>query len=195
MQKAKKGDRIGMALDLDKGSMTVYKNGERLGVMQESGLTGEYVWAAQFDGGAVRIAGRQDEGDFDPAFTEACLKWKVKSLRERDAIPADEGSKLASWLFSPEAARLGLDASANLFASGAVHCSLPIYTDGEPNAQGVLPLHRAARHGRLDIVRFLLRQVHPRNRGAFLDAQTLFEHTALHWACVYRTARQRWLRS
>jgi hypothetical protein len=38
------GDRIGMLLDLDKGSMTVYKNDERLGVMA-TGLSGEYSWA------------------------------------------------------------------------------------------------------------------------------------------------------
>lgn len=39
------GDRIGMLLDLQQGSMTVYKNGTRLGVMQPSGLKGPYYWA------------------------------------------------------------------------------------------------------------------------------------------------------
>ena len=41
------GDRIGLLLDLDAGSLTVYKNDERLGVMQESGLTDAagYRWA------------------------------------------------------------------------------------------------------------------------------------------------------
>eukprot|EP01046_Picozoa_sp_COSAG06_P023006 COSAG06_NODE_1811_length_8317_cov_7.969944_5_plen_332_part_00 len=39
------GNRIGMLLDLDQGSMTVYKNDERLGVMA-TGLSGEYSWAA-----------------------------------------------------------------------------------------------------------------------------------------------------
>ena len=35
MQTAKEqGDRIGILLDLDQGSMSVWKNGERLGVMQ-----------------------------------------------------------------------------------------------------------------------------------------------------------------
>ena len=34
------GDRIGLLLDLDQGSMTVYKNDERLGVMA-TGLSGE----------------------------------------------------------------------------------------------------------------------------------------------------------
>eukprot|EP01046_Picozoa_sp_COSAG06_P017320 COSAG06_NODE_1172_length_10425_cov_7.741042_3_plen_152_part_00 len=44
MQHAMKGDRIGMLLDLDQGTMTVYKNDERLGVMA-TGLSGEYSWA------------------------------------------------------------------------------------------------------------------------------------------------------
>eukprot|EP01046_Picozoa_sp_COSAG06_P003943 COSAG06_NODE_158_length_21760_cov_36.036979_11_plen_327_part_00 len=38
------GDRIGMLLDLDQGSMTIYKNDERLGVTA-TGLSGEYSWA------------------------------------------------------------------------------------------------------------------------------------------------------
>jgi hypothetical protein len=46
MQGAKQGDRIGMLLDLDQGSMTVYKNDERLGVMA-TGLSGEYCWAVE----------------------------------------------------------------------------------------------------------------------------------------------------
>ncbi len=39
MQGAQEGDRIGMLLDLDQGSMSIWKNGERLGVMQAEGLT------------------------------------------------------------------------------------------------------------------------------------------------------------
>jgi hypothetical protein len=50
------GDRIGMLLDLDQGSMTVYKNDERLGVMA-TGLSGEYSWAVALwsPGSTVRI--------------------------------------------------------------------------------------------------------------------------------------------
>ena len=50
------GDRIGMLLDLDQGSMTVYKNDERLGVMA-TGLSGEYSWAVSmyFSGHSARI--------------------------------------------------------------------------------------------------------------------------------------------
>eukprot|EP01046_Picozoa_sp_COSAG06_P010644 COSAG06_NODE_584_length_14005_cov_23.423486_15_plen_307_part_00 len=48
MQGAREGDRIDLLLDLSAGSMSVFKNGEPLGVMQESGLGGagvEYRWA------------------------------------------------------------------------------------------------------------------------------------------------------
>ena len=42
--KSLKGDgTIGLLLDLDEGTLTVYKNGRRLGVMK-SGLSGEYCW-------------------------------------------------------------------------------------------------------------------------------------------------------
>jgi hypothetical protein len=41
------GDRIGLLLDLEQGSMTVYKNDQRLGVMVPSGLCGEFCWAVE----------------------------------------------------------------------------------------------------------------------------------------------------
>jgi hypothetical protein len=44
MQGAVQGDTIGLTLDLEEGAMTVYKNGEELGVMA-TGLQGGYVWA------------------------------------------------------------------------------------------------------------------------------------------------------
>eukprot|EP01046_Picozoa_sp_COSAG06_P024721 COSAG06_NODE_2032_length_7794_cov_35.231839_1_plen_402_part_00 len=54
-------DRIGLLLDLDAGSLTVYKNDERLGVMQESGLTDAagYRWAVSLlrKGDSARIDG------------------------------------------------------------------------------------------------------------------------------------------
>ena len=46
MQGARDGDRIGMLLDLDQGSMTVWKNDVKLGVMAAEGLSGPYCWAA-----------------------------------------------------------------------------------------------------------------------------------------------------
>jgi hypothetical protein len=51
------GDRIGMLLDLDQGSMSVWKNGERLGVMLAEGLTGPLCWATSMwqQGDSTRI--------------------------------------------------------------------------------------------------------------------------------------------
>lgn len=37
------GDVIGMLLDLDEGTLSVYKNGQKLGVMKR-GLAGPYCW-------------------------------------------------------------------------------------------------------------------------------------------------------
>ena len=52
------GDRIGMLLDLDQGSMTVWKNDVRLGVMVAEGLVGPYCWAAEVltEGVSVRVS-------------------------------------------------------------------------------------------------------------------------------------------
>jgi hypothetical protein len=60
MQPAYEGDRIDLLLDLGAGSMSVFKNGEMLGVMQESGLGGagmEYRWAVVLgsEGDSARI--------------------------------------------------------------------------------------------------------------------------------------------
>jgi len=58
MQGARKqGDSIGMLLDLDQGSMSIWKNGELLGVMQAEGLTGPLCWGVSmgFQRCSVRI--------------------------------------------------------------------------------------------------------------------------------------------
>ena len=62
----KRGDRIGMLLDLDQGSMSVWKNGELLGVMQAEGLSGPLCWAvalghsARIESAAVPAATSED---------------------------------------------------------------------------------------------------------------------------------------
>merc|ERR1719221_205162 len=43
MESIRPAGTIGLQLDLDEGTLTVYKNGTRLGVMKE-GLSGEYCW-------------------------------------------------------------------------------------------------------------------------------------------------------
>eukprot|EP01047_Picozoa_sp_COSAG01_P058193 COSAG01_NODE_6824_length_3482_cov_5.154597_1_plen_281_part_00 len=47
IQGASKGDTIGLLLDLEVGTVTVFKNGKRLGVMA-TGLEGSYCWAVVF---------------------------------------------------------------------------------------------------------------------------------------------------
>ena len=43
--KAKQGDHLGMLLDLDQGSMTMWKGDNKLGVMVAEGLSGPLCWA------------------------------------------------------------------------------------------------------------------------------------------------------
>ena len=56
-QTADEGERIGMLLDLNQGSMAVWKNDENLGVMQAQGLSGDICWAVSLfhEGGRARI--------------------------------------------------------------------------------------------------------------------------------------------
>lgn len=51
-----KGDVIGMLLDLEAGTLSVYRNGRRLGVMKDD-LSGDYCWSATLwsHGDCVRI--------------------------------------------------------------------------------------------------------------------------------------------
>ena len=57
MQDADEGSRIGMLLDLDQGSMTLWENGVRLGVVQAEGLSGPFCWTVELydEGDSARI--------------------------------------------------------------------------------------------------------------------------------------------
>ena len=68
------GARIGMLLDLERGSLTVFKNDVLLGVMVESGLTGNYCWAATL----------YERGD--------CVRIESKPVPPRDQCGAGCGS-------------------------------------------------------------------------------------------------------
>jgi len=46
------GDEIGMLLDLDDGTLSVYKNGRKLGVMKK-GLVGPYCWVVSVNEGTL----------------------------------------------------------------------------------------------------------------------------------------------
>ena len=45
MENAREDCTIGLVLDFDNGTLSVYKNGRRLGMMK-CGLSGEYCWMA-----------------------------------------------------------------------------------------------------------------------------------------------------
>jgi len=49
MERSRSGDTVGMLLDLDEGTLTVYRNNHRLGVMKD-GLSGPYCWYTQVEG-------------------------------------------------------------------------------------------------------------------------------------------------
>ena len=55
MESASAGDEIGMLLDLDEGTLSVYKNGRKLGIIKR-GLAGQYCWAVSlYEGEEVTI--------------------------------------------------------------------------------------------------------------------------------------------
>ena len=90
----KEGDRIGLLLDLGAGSLTVYKNDARLGVMQESGLTDAagYRWAvAMYDKrDSARIEGplnnpRPARSGFDCPTKQIASSRASKACRSCDA--------------------------------------------------------------------------------------------------------------
>ena len=77
----KQGDRVGMLLDLDQGSMTVWKNGIKLGVMQAEGLSGPLCWAVSiFD---EHYSARIESAPAPPSPTEgelaAAKAWEPPS--------------------------------------------------------------------------------------------------------------------
>ena len=45
------GDEVGMLLDLDEGTLSVYKNGRKLGQVRKSGLIGQYCWVVSMHSG------------------------------------------------------------------------------------------------------------------------------------------------
>ena len=59
MQNARvEGTRIGLLLDFDQGSMTVWRDDELLGVMVSEGLSGEFSWAMTLPASTPLASGR-----------------------------------------------------------------------------------------------------------------------------------------
>ena len=86
MQAAREeGDRIGMLLDLDQGSMTVYKNDERLGVMT-TGLSGEYSWAVALHSAGSSARFEDAEAPVSPSAEEVAqaVAYEAEQLAAGD---------------------------------------------------------------------------------------------------------------
>ena len=58
-QGATQGDHIGMLLDLEQGSMTVWKDDVKLGVMQSEGLSGPLCWLSRCLKAPARASSRR----------------------------------------------------------------------------------------------------------------------------------------
>eukprot|EP01049_Picozoa_sp_SAG25_P010316 SAG25_NODE_1117_length_3903_cov_24.641316_2_plen_481_part_00 len=52
------GSVVGLLLDSDKGTLTVYKNGTKLGVAVTEGLRGELCWAVSVEKGSARVTAK-----------------------------------------------------------------------------------------------------------------------------------------
>lgn len=81
IQSLERSGKIGLLLDYDKGTLTVYKNEIKLGVMKE-GLSGAYSWM-------VSVGSR-------PGFAEPDSKLRIKI--ERSPLPQEAASALGKRL-------------------------------------------------------------------------------------------------
>ena len=86
------GDRIGLLLDLDQGSMTVYKNDERLGVMAATGLSGEYCWAVLLgvQGDSVRLEAGPPPASPTAEELARVVAYEAAQLAAQQAAHADD---------------------------------------------------------------------------------------------------------
>jgi len=74
------GDTIGMLLNLEEGTLTVYKNNRRLGVMKD-GLSGSYCWYTSLIEGDAAVAIKRGQPPMHPgiSFPPRSPMNKIKS--------------------------------------------------------------------------------------------------------------------
>lgn len=77
------GDEIGLLLDLDVGTLSVFKNGRRVCVMKD-GLSGEYCWCGVISSGQLRI----EKGPIPTSIVGDSLGFILNSSNVK--IPGDE---------------------------------------------------------------------------------------------------------
>lgn len=100
-QGARDGDRIGLLLDLKEGTLTIYKNDVRLGMMVSSGLSGEYCWAVCMlgQGSKVRIKAKPLPSEYEQA---AAMAAKQKEEADRSSREAEQQAlKVAKQRYVP----------------------------------------------------------------------------------------------
>jgi hypothetical protein len=106
------GDRIGMLLDLDQGSMSVWKNDEKMGVMVAEGLSGPLSWGI-FLGSSQGSSARIESAAAPTSPTEeelvAAMGWDRRNLLQLPQTATDaecvaaEAAALAAALARREA--------------------------------------------------------------------------------------------
>ena len=80
---AKEGDRIGLLIDMEEGSLTVFKNDELLGVMQSSGLTGQMNWSVERSNpeSVVRVVRREQVPAAPSVYEQVAAAARQKQLK------------------------------------------------------------------------------------------------------------------
>ena len=112
---AQRGDRVGLLLDLDLGTLAVYKNDNRLGIVSSELAGGEYCWAATMfaAGSAVRIE-KKPVPDVDES--RYVTKERCKASKRRLAQPLQDCRavklKAAVDHQHTDRARIALDSAA-----------------------------------------------------------------------------------
>ena len=92
MSAAAVGDRVGLLLDFEDGSLAVYKNGERLGLMVQSGLEPPLRWCADLDpegNTEVRIAAPPMPDVSDAVKAQEAAAW-ARFLEPTDSEDGDD---------------------------------------------------------------------------------------------------------
>lgn len=90
MQDIEDGDEVGLLLDLDQGSLAVYINGERRGLIVPEGLRGPYVWSLEMYADSS-----------SPAIIEAGLAPTVTKAEEEEFERAAIDAKSDYQYFDP----------------------------------------------------------------------------------------------
>ena len=102
-----------------------------------------------------------------------------------DHVPAIEGEDATLlWAHKLHTAVVAgeCDVVVELFQQGSVHYNLPLTPESS-----ILPVHRVAHQNDAEMLLVLLAEVHEQVLPHFLNTQTKWGYTALHWCAVYNS--------